>query len=68
MFIFNSLPNSIGRTPFFGTVFRKAYEKNVEKYLKNVDKNVIPGFDQLVQAMNGQGLAPKTMIVTGKLF
>lgn len=62
MFIFNSLPNSIGRTPFFGTVFRKAYEKNVEKYLKNVDKNVIPGFDQLVQAMNGQGLAPKSMI------
>ena len=62
MFIFNSLPNSIGRTPFFGTVFRKAYEKNVEKYLKNVDKNVIPGFDQLVNAMNGGGLAPKSMI------
>lgn len=62
MFIFNSLPNSIGRTPFFGTVFRKAYEKNLEKYLKNVDKKVIPGFDELVQAMNGQGLAPKSMI------
>ena len=62
MFIFNSLPNSIGRTPFFGTVFRKAYEKNVEKYLKNVDKSILPGFDQLVQAMNGGGLAPKSMI------
>lgn len=47
--IISSLPNVLGRVPFFGPEFEKAYSKNVAGFIKSGEKKV-PGFKELVEA------------------
>ena len=47
--IISSLPNVLGRVPFFGPEFEKAYAKNVGKFIKK-GEGTVPGFKELVEA------------------
>lgn len=47
--IVSSLPNVLGRVPFFGPEFEKAYAKNVGGFIKK-GEGTVPGFKQLVDA------------------
>jgi hypothetical protein len=55
--IINSLPNVLGRVPFFGPEFEKAYAKNVGGFIKAGEKKV-PGFKQLVDAAKAGPVSP----------
>ena len=50
--IVSSLPNVLGRVPFFGPEFEKAYAKNVGGFIKK-GEGTVPGFKQLVDAAKG---------------